>query len=167
MRFLRLAILASAAAVASLRYPTGLTSIGLAPDWLLLPALLLALVARRERAVVLAFGFGLVADLLSVEPFGLRAFLFALAGWTVSRVRDELFSDHPLTQAATGFVVALLISLAALVRLEMAEPSLAFLGRLPAAFLSAVLTGMLLPVLAEMDRRLGITRGFRREERRV
>lgn len=167
LKWLRVSLLAAVATILAVRFPADLAAKGLSPLWLFLPALEFGLVARPRAAAMAGWCFGLLADLLSLEPLGLHAFLFGGAALLLARFRGLFFSDHPLTQAVTGLALALLVNLVLLVRLEVVAPGLRFFETVPAAILAAVLTGLSLPVLAVVDDRIGISRGFRAGERRV
>lgn len=80
---------------------------GTRPDWLLAVVVFLGFRARRFDAVVGAWVLGALADLMTVERFGLLALSYAAAAMLIVSVRDLLFRDHGLTQ----FVVALIVSL--------------------------------------------------------
>lgn len=167
MKWLRVILLAAVATLLAVRFPAGLSSSGLSPSWLLLPALDFGLVARPRAAALAGWCFGLLADLFSLEPLGLHAFLFGGAALILARFRGVVFADHPLTQALAGATLALVVNLALLIRLEIAAPELSFFGVAPAALLAAIVTGLCLPVLAAVDQRFGISRGFRAKEYRV
>ena len=164
MRWVRLSLLFLLLATASLRLPAGT---GLAPFWLFLPVLLFGLRSTPGQAALLGWSFGLAADLLSLEPFGLQAAVFAVAGSLLARLRGHLFSDHAVTQGIIAFAFTLLVLLTLLLRLEFAEPSFALIGRIPRMLLLAAVTGALLPAAMLLDGWIGITRGFREGERRV
>jgi rod shape-determining protein MreD len=166
-RWIRFALLAAVAIVAAVRWPPTLTSLGLAPFWPFLPVLVLGLRGRTRPAVFLSWMTGLAVDALSLSPLGLNAFLFGVAALLLVRVRGHLFSAHPLTQTILGGVLTLLVTIALLVRLEIAEPDLDLPGRLPPALLLSLITGAVFPLLAWVDERIGLTTGFREGERRV
>jgi len=167
VRWVRVILLAGALAALTIRYPVVPFRRGLCPAWLLLPALLMGLRAAPAHAAAAGWGFGLLADLLSVEPLGLSASLYGGAALLFARLRENVFSDHRYTQAVAAFLLTLLVSLAALFRLELAEESFALLHCLPVAFLSALVTGAVFPFFVVADDTLGIFRGFRVGDRRV
>jgi len=167
MRWARVLLLAAVLLLATVRGPTALTGAGLLPWWPFLLVLLVGLRARLRAAVFLSWCLGLAVDMLSLAPLGLHAFLFGVAALALVRVRGYLFAAHPMTQAILGASLTLLVTLALLVRLEMAEPDFRLPGHLPAALLLSLLTGAVLPLLASLDLKIGLTRGFREGERRV
>jgi rod shape-determining protein MreD len=167
MRWLRLGLLTAAAALLAVRWPAGYAASGFAACWLLLPALLVGLHATPGRAVVLAWGLGLLADLLSLEPLGVRAAFFGAAALLVARVREHLFAEHFLTQAVIAATLALAVNLLVLLRIEIVEPDLAFFAAFPRLLLLSLMTGAAFPILVAVDRRTGLLDGFRARERRV
>ena len=124
MRWIRFLLLGAILALVTVRFPARLTHLGLTPLWLFLPVLLYGLTARPGPAIVLAWLTGLAVDILSLEPLGLHAFLFAVAALLLVKVRGHLFASHPVTQAILGAVATLAISLALILRLNFAEPDL-------------------------------------------
>lgn len=167
MRWLRFTLLAAVLAIATVRYPPGLLAAGLAPVFLLVPALEIGLVAPAGRAAALGWLLGLPLDLLSLEPLGWHAFLFAVVAYGLARLRGAFFADHPVTRAILGAGATFLVLVALLVRLSLAEPGAATVGRLPAALLMSLVTGACVPLFASADRRFGLLRGFTEGARRV
>ncbi len=160
MRWLKLLLLGTAVLALAERVPAPLLESGLAPRWFLLPALLAGLLAPPGRALLLGWGSGLLADLLSLSPLGWHAFLYGGAALLLARVRRAVFSEHPLTQAVAGFGLTFLVLLLGLLRLKLAEPALHLAPRLPAALLSSLATAALLPLLFLLEERVGFLRGF-------
>jgi rod shape-determining protein MreD len=167
VRWVRVGLLWLVLAVLAVRDPGGIAASGFAPYWFLLPALLAGLRARAGHAVFLAWCSGLAADLFSLEPFGLHAFLYGGSALLLVRIREYFFCDHALTQAVLSFGLSVLVGIALLLRLEIAEPVFRFGPRLPQAFLTALVTACLLPPLAIAERNLGLLSGFREESRLV
>ena len=167
MRWPGLVLLTLLFAVLALRWPPQWTTMGLAPCWLLFPALWFGLYARAGRALAVGWVLGLLADLLSLEPLGVQAFLYAGAALLLARARGFFFRRHPLTQALLALTAAFLVQVLLLLRLNVAEPSLAVLPRLLPALCSAMLYAALFPGLVALERRTGLFRGFREGEVRV
>lgn len=167
MRWFRVILLLLLFTLVTVRFPPGLVAKGLTPFWLLLPALLFGFVSPPGTAALAGWCCGALVGLCSVEPFGVTAFLYALAAWFVSHVRGSFFSDHPVTQGVTAFVLALLVGVAMLLRIEIATPALAFWSGFARLLLIALLTGVVFPVLCSADRRVGLLAGFREGESRV
>jgi len=148
------------------RYPTRLVEAGLCPVWLFLPGLLAGLRSTPARAAAVGWGFGLLADLLSLEPLGVHAFLFGVAAYCLGHVRSVLFSDHPGTQGVAAFVLTALVGFALTLRIELSG-AFDFLAHGPAVLSSAAFTGVVFPLLVWLDDRVGIVAGFRERDRRV
>ena len=167
MRWVRFAALAVLLTAVTVRDPAGLAPAGLNPQWLLLLALLAGLTASPGWAATLAWFAGLLVDLFSLEPLGLHAFCYAVAALVLARLRRSLYSEHPMTQGTLGFVLALLVGLTLLVRLEIAEPVFRFGAQLPQVLLASVITAALLPALVRLERSCGLLRVFEEPEHRV
>ena len=165
MRWARFLLLAATLVILLVRWPAGLTAVGLLPWWPFLLVLLLGLRARIAPAVSLSWLLGLSVDSLSLGPLGLHAFLFGLTALALARIRGHLFAAHPATQTVLALVLTLLVTLALLVRLNLAEPDFRLPGHVPAAVLLSLLTGAAFPLVASLDLRLGLTEGFREGER--
>jgi rod shape-determining protein MreD len=167
MRWFRLIFLMLVFALLAVRFPPGLVARGVTPFWLLLPAILFAFVSRPGTAALAGWCFGAVVGLLSVEPFGVSAFLYAAAAWLISTVRGSFFSDHPVTQGVTAFVFAFLVGVLELLRIEVAAPALAFWPAFSNLLLMALLTGVAFPMLFAVESRLGFLKGFKEGESHV
>ncbi len=167
MRWLRLIFLVLIFALVAVRFPPGLVQRGLTPFWLLLPALLFGFVSPPGTAALAGWCFGAVAGLLSIEPFGVSAFLYAAAAWLISRVRGSFFSDHPVTQGVTAFLLTLLVGMLELLRIEFSAPALSFWAAFSNLLLMALLTGAAFPLLFAAESRMGLLKGFREGESRV
>jgi rod shape-determining protein MreD len=166
VRFPRLLLLALLLALLTVRYPPRLLEAGLGPLWLFLPGLLAGLRSTPGKAAAIGWGFGLVADALSLEPMGVHAFLFGVAAYVLGRVREVLFSDHPGTQGIVAFVLTALVGFALTLRIEMSG-AFGFFAHAPAVLLGAAFTGVAFPLLVKLDERVGILAGFRESDRRV
>lgn len=167
MRWLRFALLAAILVIATVRAPPGMVASGLFPCLLLVPALFLGFTAKPGTAALAGWILGFLVDLNSLEPLGLAAFLFAAAGYSLARLRGAVFAEHPVTRAVLSTIVALFVLLVLLVRLSVAEPDFAALSRLLPMIVTAVVTGLMVPVFGALDERLGILKGFREGDRRV
>jgi rod shape-determining protein MreD len=69
--------------------------------------------ARRAEAPWACLACGLFADLASEYPFGVFTATFALAGWAVTRVRAQLFGEHPLSVLVVTAVLTAAVELVA------------------------------------------------------
>ncbi len=76
------------------------------PNLVLPAAVFIAINARREHALIGAFGLGFLQDLFTQHPLGLFAFAYGLVGLFVVGTQPAVYRDHPLTH----FFVTLLAS---------------------------------------------------------
>lgn len=81
------------------------------PDFLSLLALFIALYAPRHHAPLAALIIGLVADLLSIAPFGTFAFSFGLLALLTLSARRMVYPDHPVSRIILAFCWTLLAQL--------------------------------------------------------
>ncbi len=167
MRFVRVILLLLLFTLVTVRFPPGLVERGLTPLWLFLPALLFGFVSPPGTAALFGWSCGALFGVFSIEPFGVTAFLYAVAAWFIAHVRGSFFSDHPVTQGLTAFVFSLLVGSFELLRIEISSPALAFWPNFSRLLLMAVLTGAVFPVLWSAERRAGLLAGFREVESRV
>lgn len=82
---------------------------GVRPDWLITMAVFLGLFARREDAVIGAWIIGTMADLLTVERFGLMGLSYGLTALVVGGIREFVFRDLLSTQIALTLVLCLIV----------------------------------------------------------
>ena len=85
-----------------------LPSWGTKPDLLLSLVVLLALYDQEESWPLRYWLIGLLKDVLSAGPLGIYAFVFTLVGLGISKIRNEVFRDHPLTRGALVFFAVVL-----------------------------------------------------------
>src|SRR5512147_653535 len=67
------------------------------PNLVRCAAVFVAVNARREEALIGAFGLGLLQDLFTQQPPGLYAFSYALLGLFVVGTQPVVYAEHPLT----------------------------------------------------------------------
>jgi len=81
-----------------------------ATEWPVLPAMILCIALRSERANALYAGVlaGFLHDAFSPAPLGVSIPFFIFIAWGVSKVRNEIFSDQIISYAILGFLTALL-----------------------------------------------------------
>ena len=80
---------------------------GVAPELMVLVAVLAGILAGAARGSVIAFFVGLAWDLYLATPLGLSAVSFALAAYAVGGFEKTLFSDSRIQAAAlTGLATA-------------------------------------------------------------
>jgi rod shape-determining protein MreD len=115
MKALLLGLLGCATAQVALLAPVSVG--GVRPDLFLLLVFLLSPRLSPESATLQGFGIGLVQDILSGGPLGLRAFICSALGFLTAWLSHDLYTDKPLAQfwlllagatAAGGITYALL-----------------------------------------------------------
>jgi rod shape-determining protein MreD len=104
MRWIVLALLAVMAVTLHTTIGPRLAVGGIRPDAVLVLGTFFALYLRAPDALVAAWALGLLADLESVERFGLLSLSYLAAAGAVFLLREAVFRQHPLTQ----FVMTLL-----------------------------------------------------------
>ncbi|NOX58308.1 MAG: rod shape-determining protein MreD [Planctomycetes bacterium] len=109
MRWSSFAIIAVATLTAHTTLAPRLAVGGVWPDVILIVVVFFAMHARKWDAVIAAWSLGLLADLASLERFGLLSLTYALVAISVQSSRDWMFRSHPLTHAAVTFVSALVV----------------------------------------------------------
>lgn len=77
------------------------------PDVILVAVVFFAMHARKWDAVIAGWTLGVLADLASLERFGLLSLTYALVALTVQSSRDWMFRYHPLTHFSVTFVAGL------------------------------------------------------------
>ena len=86
-----------------------LTVLGGRPDWVLVLVVFYALHARVDHALPGGWVTGGLADLMSIERFGLLSLSYALAAAAVFAVREWMFTRHPLTHFCVTLAAALAV----------------------------------------------------------
>lgn len=82
---------------------------GVRPDWLLIMVVFLALYVPQRDALVGAWLLGLLADVMSIESFGLISLSFALVALAVTSIHEFLFRYRVVTQVLVTFVSGLVL----------------------------------------------------------
>jgi rod shape-determining protein MreD len=82
---------------------------GARPDLILVVVVFFAMHAERHNAVLTAWLLGMLADLMTIERFGLLALSYALVAMTVASVRDFLFRYNAFSQFVVTAVAAWLV----------------------------------------------------------
>jgi rod shape-determining protein MreD len=77
------------------------------PDWVLVLVVFYALHARADQAVAAGWVVGALADLLTIERFGLLSLTYGLIAAAVCMARAWMFTRHPLTHFGVTFAAAL------------------------------------------------------------
>jgi rod shape-determining protein MreD len=101
----RLALVAVTAAVVQVALLDQIVVAGAHPDLFLLLAIAAAMAAGAQRGAVIAFVFGLVADLFVPTPYGLSCLTFVLVAFAVGLAAEVPTARAPVgLQLATGFL---------------------------------------------------------------
>ena len=132
------------------------------PDLLLLMAIVTAFRADSEEAPIACWFFGLAKDLTSQAPLGIYAFSFGLLAMLIVRMRDMLYGENLLTQAALvlvgSFIVEHLALGACIIKGSYREINYASLAM--GMMFSALFTAALAPygqwILWKLHRHLGM-----------
>ena len=135
---------------------------GLRPDWVLVLVVFYALHARTDHAMLAGWVSGAIADLMTLERFGLVSLCYGVAAVLVCRVRDLLFTRHPLTHFTVTLGAALGVQvLWTVYRLVTGLPT----GSLPGLIGSSVYTALWAPplhwMLLKTPRLVGVGPGRR------
>ena len=135
------------------------------PNLVLPAAVFIAINARREHALLGAFGLGLLQDLFTQHPLGLYAFAYGLVGLFVVGTQPAVYRDHPLTHFFVTLLASFLVALVVLFnnwaypilhspRPPVRQPVLAI-------FASALYTAAVAPILMGVLGRTKPLFGFR------
>ena len=82
---------------------------GATPDWVLVLVVCYGLHAKSDQAIVAGWVAGVLADLMTIERFGLLSLSYGLVAAAVCGVRSLVFTSHPLTHFCVTGVAALLV----------------------------------------------------------
>lgn len=82
---------------------------GARADLVLVLTVFYALQVRREEAMLAGWIAGALADVMTLERWGLLALSYGLVAAGVGLVRDLLFGRHPLTHFSVTLLAALLL----------------------------------------------------------
>ncbi len=109
MRWLTFGVLAILVVSLQVTIAPRLTWFGARPDWVLVLVVFYALHAPTDRAILAGWLAGALADVMSIERFGLLSISYGLAALAVCAVREALFTRHPLTHLSVTLVAGLLV----------------------------------------------------------
>jgi rod shape-determining protein MreD len=135
------------------------------PNLVLPAAVFIAINARREQALIGAFGLGLLQDLFTQHPLGLYAFSYGMVGLFVVGTQPAVYRDHPLTHFFMTLLASMLVALVLwfnnwaypILHSHTAETRLPLL----AIFGSALYTAALAPIIMGLLSRIKTLFGFR------
>lgn len=133
---------------------------------LVLPVVVfIAINARREEALLMAFALGGLQDLFTQQPLGLYAFCYGLVGLFIVGAQPAVYRDHPLTHFTVTLAAALLTGMVVLFN-EWACVHLHSLPDGPGSMVGQVLvsafyTALVSPILLGILVRIKPVFGFR------
>jgi rod shape-determining protein MreD len=79
------------------------------PDLLLIAILYIGLTRPLGEAYAIAFGFGLIWDIIYVDITGLHAFLFVLACMIIGKLRRVFWAQYAISRLFMGLVLCCLV----------------------------------------------------------
>ncbi len=137
------------------------------PDWMFILVVHYALWAPWPEAGLAGWVLGLMLGIESLdEPVGLHAFCYGAAAWGIFRCRHAVFRQHPATQFVLTLAFTFGVQLAASIYRVWKLPASPGAGEfLTSAFLTAVYTAALTPLLYWGLSRLGRWTGLRSGQR--
>jgi len=135
------------------------------PNLVLPAAVFIAINARREHALLGAFGLGFLQDLFTQHPLGLYAFAYGMVGLFVVGTQPAVYRDHPLTHFFVTLLASVLTALVVLfnnwaypiLHTHSAQSPQPALG----IFASALYTAALAPIIMGLLGRTKPLFGFR------
>jgi rod shape-determining protein MreD len=111
---------------------------GARPDLVLICVIFIAMNAPRDAALLGAFVLGVLADLLSLNPLGLRALSYSLVAMFTLSSAPIVHRTHPLSHFSLAFVGSLLASIVILIHGLIHGPT----PRITVLFFTALYTGV-------------------------
>lgn len=132
------------------------------PDVILITVVFFAMHGRKWDAVVAGWTLGLLADLASMERFGLLSMSYAMVALCVQSSRDWMFRYHPLTHFSVTFVAGIAIHgifwcyASMMTTSAYAQPWTSVAGPVGIAFYSAICAPPVHALLIRMVRWLGL-----------
>lgn len=136
---------------------------GASPDLVLLAAVFLCLNAPADAALLGCFILGLVHDLLTLQPLGSYALAYGLFALLAVKAREELPRRSPLSHAILALVGGLITGAILVLQGWIHPPGLSLLP----AFISALYTAILAPVIVWILQRFGRLFAFAPQRRRL
>jgi rod shape-determining protein MreD len=159
---LRVALVLAAAVAGGLAWPGALADRGFRPDFLLVAAVAGGVLGPRAAGAWTGIAGGLAAAPLTAEPFGFDAALLGAAGMAAEGLRGAVRADRATAQAVLAGVLALLVGVARVLRLEASGGGVPSLALLPAVLAGAIATAVAAPAAIFL---LDGLRAFRVRER--
>lgn len=157
MRWLTFGVLAVIAVSLQTTVAPRMVWYGLSPDWVLVLVVFYCLHARSDHAVPAAWLAGALADLMTLERFGLVSLSYGLTALLVCGMRDLVFTRHPLTHFTVTLFAALGVQVLWMVyRVLIGLPVGSPLGLVGSSIYTALWAPLLHAVLLKAPRLLGI-----------
>jgi rod shape-determining protein MreD len=116
---------------------------GWTPDLVLMLVLMFALHASARDALILAFGAGLLSDVMGSGPPGLMALGYSAGVLAIRPLRHLVYREHPITRGATALLAGVVIFVWLALRGWLSGEGFPGAG---ARALSLALTALLAPV---------------------
>ena len=120
---------------------------GARPDLVLLAVIFICIHAPRDAALLGAFGLGIIQDLVSLNPLGLSALVYAMVGMFTISTQELVYKAHPMTHFTLGLVGALLSASAFAIHGWVRGPRASVTELLAASLYTAVLAPFVLGLL--------------------
>lgn len=131
----------------------GLRLDGVRPDLLLGLAVTAAALGGPERAAVVGFAAGMVADLFAPTPMGMSALVWSVLGYVVGGLQGSILPQGRLGMVATTFVASAAGEvLFALVGSVLGQPGMVTSRLVPIALIVAAFNALASPALAALAR---------------
>ena len=144
MHWLPIVVICALAYVAQTLVAPRIELAGARPDFLLILVVFFGLSGPPRRGVLIGWGVGFFADLLSVERMGLLSLSYGLTAFTLVSAREFLFGRGPGTQFVVTLTYALMTHVAWAVYVQALYGGM---GGSPRAWLTAALyTAALAPI---------------------
>lgn len=120
---------------------------GAKPDLVLLAVIFITVNARRDAALLGAFGIGAIHDMVTLGPLGVYALAYSLVGMFVVSTQELVYRAHPVTHFSLGLAGGLLVSAVVLVHGWIKGPSASIAELLASSFYTALLAPIVLGLL--------------------
>jgi rod shape-determining protein MreD len=117
------------------------------PDLVLLAVIFICIHAPRDAALLGAFGLGIIQDLVSLNPLGLSALVYAMIGMFTISTQELVYKAHPMTHFTLGLVGGLLSASAFAIHGWVRGPRASVTELLAAVLYTAVLAPFVLGLL--------------------
>ena len=152
MKALRIAILGVLAAVLQASFVCFFSVAGAKPDLVFLAVVFIALYAPAPSVIPLAWLLGAIEDVFSSGRFGAYGALYLIIAYFILNSRDDLYTEHRLTQLLVVGLHGLLVNLALAAGTALRHDLSALPGTLSIALAGVCFTTVLTPVIFPLAR---------------